>query len=111
VAKSTAPPARAAEILAAVTAALGLIDHHLGGGAHAVGDTLSTADCALVPLLFFVARSAPLFPGASPFAPYAKLAAYWQGIARDPVAARVIGEMEAAQARRAAARARGEPED
>ena len=111
VAKGTSPPVRAAEILGAVTAALGLIDHHLGGGAYAVGEALSTADCALVPLLFFASRSAPLFPGASPFAPHAKLAADWQGIARDPVAAGVIGELEAAQARRAAARARGEPED
>ena len=111
VAKGIAPPARATDILGAVAAALALIDRHLGGGSHAVGDTLSTADCALVPLLFFVARSAPLFPRAAPFAPHPKLAAYWQSIARDPVAARAIGAMEVAQARRAAARARGETED
>jgi glutathione S-transferase len=73
--------------------------------------SLTTADCALVPLLYFVGRSAPLFPGGSPFRPHPYLAAYWDKIARDPVAARVLAEVEAAQTRRAAVRARGEPED
>jgi len=111
VAKGTAPPARANEVGDAVSAALGLIDRYLGGGSHAVGNSLTTADCALVPLLFFVARSASLFPRTAPFAPHPKLAAYWQDIARDPVAARALAAMEAAQARRAAARARGEAEN
>lgn len=111
VAKGTA--ARAAETTHAdaVAAALGLIDFNLGGGSHAVGDALTTADCALVPLLFFVARSAPLFQGAAPFAPHPSLAAYWVRIAKDPVAARILSELEATQLRRAAARARGVPED
>lgn len=80
---------------------------------YALGNGLTTADCALVPLLFFAARAArmhpALFPGGDPFDP--RLAAYWQGIARDPIAARVLAELEAAQLRRAAARARGEPEE
>lgn len=104
---------------AAVERALGHIARTLGGGTHAaayaVGSRLTTADCALVPLLFFAARAArmhaALFAGGDPFAPHPRLAAYWQSIARDPVAARVIAELEAAQIRRAAARARGEPED
>ena len=103
----------------AVDRALGHIARHLGGGTHAaayaVGDALTTADCALVPMLFFVARAArmqaALFPGGDPFARHPRLAAYWRGIARDPVAARVLAELEAAQARRAAARARGEAEE
>jgi len=111
VAKGTAPPERTDEIRGAVSAALGLIDCYLGGGPYAVGAALTTADCALVPLLFFAARSAPLFPGGDPFVSHARLAAYWRGIAPDPVAARALAELESAQIRRAAARARGEPED
>lgn len=111
--------AAAAAPRAAVERALGHIERHLGGGTHAaayaVGDRLTTADCALVPLLYFAARAAlmhpALFPGGDPFARHPRLAAYWLGIARDPIAARVLAELEGAQLRRAAARARGEPED
>jgi glutathione S-transferase len=107
--KRPASQADAAAGANAVSAALGLIARNLGGGRYAVGDALGTADCALVPLLFFAARAAPLFSGAAPFD--ARLAAHWDGVARDPYAARVLAELEAAQARRAAARARGAPED
>jgi len=107
--------ADAAECAAAVASALALIARSLGAGSdastYAVGDRLTTADCALVPLLFFVARAAPLFPGTAPFAPHPPLAAYWARIARDPIVARVLTELEAAQRRRATARARGIPED
>jgi glutathione S-transferase len=101
----------AAATRTAVDAALGLIERNLAGGSHAVGGRLTGADCALVPLLYFAARAAHLFPGAAPFAPHPRLAAYWRSIARDPVAARVLAELEAAQIRRAAARNRGAPED
>lgn len=111
IAKGTAPADRLRLYLGAIDAALALIAHYSGGGRYAVGDRLTTADCALAPLLFFVARSAPVFPGAAPLAPHPKLAAYWAAIAQDPIAARVLGELEAAQRRRAAARARGAPED
>jgi len=115
VAKGTAPPAAADACRGAVDAALAEIARHLGGGTHAVGGALTTADCALVPLLYFVARAArtgpALFPGGAPFAAHPRLAAYWSAIARDPVAARMLAEMEAAQERRAAARARGEVEE
>ena len=111
VAKGTAPAAGADACRAEVETALELLARYLGGGSHAVGGRLTTADCALVPLLFFVARAAPLFPGAAPLAPHPRLAAYWESVAHDPVAARVLAELEAAQIRRAAARAAGAPED
>ncbi len=99
----------------AVERALGHIDRTLNGGTHALGGRLTTADCALAPLLFFAARAARMYPalfaGGDPFAPHPRLAAYWRNIARDPVAARVLAELEASQIRRAAARARGVPED
>jgi len=111
VAKGVAPAEGVASSLAAVQEALALVARYLGGGSHAIGDRLSTADCALVPLMFFVARSAPLFPGAAPFGPHPRLTAYWASVARDPIAARMLAELDAAQRRRAAARARGAPED
>ena len=107
--------AGAAECAAAVASALALIARLLGAGpdasAYAVGDHLTTADCALVPLLFFVARAAPLFTSAAPFTPHPVLAGYWARIVRDPIAARILTELDEAQRRRAAARARGLPED
>lgn len=99
----------------AVDGAFAHIARLLGGGTHALGDRLTTADCALAPLLFFAVRAArmhpALYPGGDAFAPHPRLARYWESIVRDPVAARVLAELEAAQVRRAAARARGEPED
>ncbi|MGE0799972.1 MAG: glutathione S-transferase family protein [Lautropia sp.] len=82
-----------------VDRALGWIDHYLGDGGYAVGNRLTRADCALVPLLFFVNRCRPLQP-------HDRLAAYWRRIVQDPVARRVVDEMTQAQARRAEERAR-----
>lgn len=114
---SAAERAQAASRTRAVGEALALIAAALDpvsparGPAYAVGGRLGTADCALAPLLFFVARSAALFPGGDPFAGLPRLDAYWRGIAADAFAARVLAEQERAQTRRAAARARGESED
>lgn len=86
-------------VLGQIDRALAWIDHYLGDGSHAVGSSLTRADCALVPLLFFVecCRS---------FEPHARLVAYWSRIAQDPVARQVLKEMAEAQARRAEERAR-----
>ena len=92
----TTPPAA---LVDQIDRALAWIDHYLDGGGYAVGDRLTRADCALVPLLFFVDRCRPLQP-------HARLAAYWQRILRDPIARRVVDEMTQAQARRAEERAR-----
>ncbi len=89
--------------------ALGLIDHYLDEGGYAVGTRLSTADCALVPLLFFVARCEPLFKHfdrSSPFGDLERLERYWCAIARDPCARRILDELEESQRRRALERAR-----
>jgi glutathione S-transferase len=89
--------------------ALGLIEHYLGESGYAVGTSLSTADCALVPLLFFVARCAPLFKRfdrSTPFGDLPRLERYWRAIAGDPHAARILEELEQSQRRRAIERAR-----
>jgi glutathione S-transferase len=109
----TKGPADAAEVgrmIGPVRDALAVIDGLLGRGRYAMGDILTSADCALAPLLFFVERCAPLAPDA-PLLGGARLGAYWEAVRRHPSVAPVLEEMAASQVRRAAARARGEPED
>ena len=93
-----------------VREALAVIDGLLDRGPYALGDVLTSADCALAPLLFFVERCAPLAPEA-PLLGGARLGAYWQSVRRHSSVAPILDEMAASQVRRAAARARGEPED
>ncbi len=70
--------------------------------AFAVGDTITTADCALVPILMFQGVFAMTFGKGDIIAPHTKVAAYWARVQSDPAAARVLGEMQAAMAARAA---------
>jgi glutathione S-transferase len=109
----TKAPGHAADTaapLAPVRQYLAVLGDLLEGGSHAVGDRLTSADCALAPLLFFAERCATLGPDA-PLMPRVKLGAYWNEIKRHPSVAPVLEEMAESQVRRAAARARGEPED
>lgn len=96
-------------------AALDHIAHYLGGrdpeALYAVGDKLSTADCALVTILFFVDRARALFGEEDPFSTRPALDAYWARIASDPNVEKVLGIMANAQARRAQQRAAGQRED
>jgi glutathione S-transferase len=108
--KVPADVADTAALLAPVRHYLAVLDGLLEGRSHAVGDRLTSADCALAPLLFFAERCASLTPDA-PLMPKTKLAAYWHEIKRHPSVAPVLEEMAESQIRRAAARARGEPED
>ena len=92
-----------------IKAALALLERYLGEGGYAVGTRLTTADCALVPLLFFVARCAPLFKRfdrSAPFDDLPRLECYWRAIAGDPHAARILEELEQSRRRRAIGRAR-----
>lgn len=64
--------------------------------AYAVGDSVTTADCALVPMLMFVGVFGMVFGKGDPMARHTKVAAYWGRIQKDPAAAKVLGEMQAA---------------
>ncbi len=69
---------------------------------YAVGDTLTTADCALVPTLMFQGVFGMVFGKGDLLAAHGKIAAYWARVQKDPAAAKVLGEMQAAlQARMA----------
>jgi glutathione S-transferase len=79
--------------LAEVETALGYIEHHLGEAGYVVGEQLTWADGALLPQLMLAYEWAPkLFDASSPLGRHPKLAAYWQGIVRDPIAARLLQE-------------------
>lgn len=107
--KSAADPAVVATLMSSVRKHLAVLEGLLDDGPLALGHTLTAADCALAPLLFFVERCAPLAPEAPLLA--GRLGAYWDAVRRHPSVAHVLAEMAASQVRRAAARARGEPED
>jgi glutathione S-transferase len=107
--KSPADATIVATLMSPVRKHLAVLEGLLDDGPLALGHTLTAADCALAPLLFFVERCAPLAPEAPLLA--GRLGAYWDAVRRHPSVAHVLAEMAASQVRRAAARARGEPED
>ena len=69
------------------------LDYYFGDKGYAVGDRLSTADCAAVPVLLFVQVFMPGFGLEQPLKMRDKLSAYWTSIQSDPHAARVIAEI------------------
>jgi glutathione S-transferase len=86
--------------LAAVETALGYLEVYVGTNGYAVGERLTWADGALIPQLMLAYEWAPaLFGGANPLGKHPKLAAYWVGVARDPIAARLLAETREAVAR------------
>jgi len=77
--------------------ALGWLNHYLDGSGHAVGTKLSLADCALMPILFFVRRIPDLFGRSGCLLDSQPNATgYWRGIFAEPVVERVYDEMDAA---------------
>lgn len=69
------------------------LEHFLSGAPYAVGDSLTLADCTLVPSLVLTLDFLPRFGAASPLETRPNVRAYWDGISADPVAARVIKEI------------------
>jgi glutathione S-transferase len=74
------------------------VDAFLDGGDFAVGERFSTADCWLVPVLFFVGVAGQTFGVGDLIAPHAKLSAYVKAMAGHPVAQRLTAEMQDALA-------------
>lgn len=75
---------------------IGWLEYYLDGSPFAVGDRLSLADCALVPMLFFFDQIGPMFGEAAPLKHFPAVAEYYKGIPRHPAAAKVIAELDAA---------------
>jgi len=66
------------------------------GGAFAVGDGLTLADCALVPGFFFINALMPMLGRTPAFKGFDVLAGYWAEASKGAVASRIIAEMQAA---------------
>lgn len=82
--------------MAELAKAMGWLEAYLTGGNYAVGNSLTLADCELVPVLFFFEQIGPMFGHVNPLSDYPKAEAYYRGIAGEPSAARVLAELDAA---------------
>jgi glutathione S-transferase len=69
------------------------LEQHIGSGDYAVGETLTRADCTLVPALFMCEHAVPLLAVDNPILATEKVAAYWKKIQVHEHAAKVIAEM------------------
>ena len=77
--------------------ALGWLSHYLDGSGHAAFGRLTLADCALVPILFFVRRIPEFFGRRNCLLDnHPKAIAYWRGVFDEPVVHRIHDEMDAA---------------
>lgn len=82
--------------VAQLSEALTHLNYFLGGGPYAVGGALTTADCGLVPQLFFLSVFAQAFNRPELLTAHGKIGAYWAHVQTDPIAQRVLGEVGAA---------------
>jgi len=72
---------------------VGALEAHIGSGPFAVGDSLTRADCTLVPALFMCEKTVPRLGRDNPLLATTKVAAYWRAIQQNPHAATIIKEM------------------
>ena len=70
------------------------LEAHISASAYAAGDTLTRADCTVVPALFMCERTVPSLGVKNPIEGHRKVEDYWQRIQRDEYASRVIEEMD-----------------
>jgi len=75
-----------------VDQSLGFVEAFIGDQGYAVGDSITQADGALVPMLLQVEHWLPIFRGPALLPRHPKTAEYWRRIQQDPLAARVIAE-------------------
>ncbi len=85
-----------ARAMGEVVEGMGWLDTYLDGSAYALGNTLSFADCALVPILFFFERLGPMFGEEKPLKPFVNVERYYRAMYDDTHCARVLAEMDVA---------------
>ena len=76
-----------------VNRGMGALERHIGSGDFAVGDSLTRADCTLVPALWLCEETVPRLDMDNPILAAEKVATYWQKIQRDEFAAKILDEM------------------
>ena len=79
-----------------LTKALSGLEHFISGDKYAIGSNPSLADCALVPVLFFVNAIGPAFGQTALMGPKAK--AYYAAVQHDAHVAKVVQELGVALA-------------
>ncbi len=90
--------------MAQVNRGLNALERYLGDTRYAVGDSLTLADCSLVPALFMCEQVVPSMDVDNPIPGHTRTEAWWQRIQQDPHAARVLAEMTHGLAERRAGR-------
>ncbi|PHS22475.1 MAG: glutathione S-transferase [Robiginitomaculum sp.] len=70
------------------------IEAQLQPGPWALGADMSTADCALVPILFFVEMLGGVFGVANVFDAHDKVSAYWATAKSQPLSVKVLDEIQ-----------------
>lgn len=88
--------ARIANQHAEIVDALSSLEHFVGTEGYAVGNSITQADGALVPALLLVAEWLPVFGGPDVLNGVPRVAAYWEAIQRDALAARLADETRTA---------------
>lgn len=82
--------------VAGIEDALKFLEEYIGDQGYAVGNSLTHADGALVPILLLVHDWLPIFGKRDLLRGHAKVFAYWEAIQDDPIAARVLDETRSA---------------
>ena len=80
-------------LMGQVTRGMGALERHIGDGDFAVGESLTRADCTLVPALFLCESTVPRLDVENPILASEKVSAYWQKIQRNEFAAKILDEM------------------
>ena len=75
---------------------LDFLERFLDGGRYAAGDSLTIADCALVPVLHYVSVFCPMFGREEPFSRRPRVDAYLKGARTDPHVSAVMAEVAGA---------------
>jgi glutathione S-transferase len=75
-----------------VDRSLDYVDAFIGDRGYAVGDSITQADGALIPMLVLVEHWLPIFRGPALLPKHPKTAEYWRRLQSDPLAARLITE-------------------
>lgn len=77
-----------------VTRGMGALERHIGTGDFAVGNTMTIADCTLVPALWLCQNTVPNLDVPCPIDATTNVAAYWVKIQKNEIAAKVLAEMD-----------------
>ncbi len=80
-------------LMGQVVRGMGALEQHIGEGELAVGDTLTRADCTLVPALWMCEFTVPRLDVDNPILATTKVADYWQRIQKNEFGQQIITEM------------------